>query len=231
MNSVDVNSLKPKPRDSNQHTASVALLANHVAETDCVTYPWYLTSSSYVKNIRVVAWMRRFISNCRASDSKQIGILTVQEFLDAETVVLRIVQSEEFPKQTELIRGLVVAKATDGLYHVKTKLTYRKNVADFCHPVLLPSSHPLVTLLIRWYHVNHHHAGTQFLMSKLRERFWILRARRSISRVIQHPQSVQHVYVTSVKVSKWILPLCQLLEQSLRAHSRRLESTWQDLCI
>ena len=189
VNSVDVNSIKLKPGDSDQHTASVALLANHVAETD----PWYLTSSSYVKNVRVVAWTRRFIFNCRASDLKQTGILTVQEFTDAETVILRMVQSEEFLKQAELIRGLVVVKAADGLYRVKTKLTYRESVADFCLPVLLPSSHPIVTLLIRWCHVNHHHAGTQFLMSKLRERFWILRARRSINRVIHKcPTCLRH---------------------------------------
>jgi len=106
---------------------------------------------------------------------------------------MRNVQSEEFLKQCERIRGLVVAKAADGLYHVKTKLTHREEAGGFYFPVLLPSSHPLVMLLIQWYHVKHHHAGTQFLMSSLRERFWILRARRAINKVVHKcPTCLRH---------------------------------------
>jgi len=104
---------------------------NRDTEADGDTRPWYLTSSSYLKNIRVVAWMRRFISNCRLNKSKQTGTLTVQEFFDAETVIMRSVQSEEFLKQSKHLRGLVVAKANDGLYHVKTKLTHEHEDADF----------------------------------------------------------------------------------------------------
>ena len=192
MNSVDVDTLNLKP-ENNEHTAAVALLVNHVVVADNSTHPWYLTSSTYVRNIRVVAWMRRFVFNSRSGSMKQTGILTVQEFSDAETVVMRNVQSEEFPKQSDRIRGLVVEKTADGLYHVKTKLTYGSDVAGFCSPVLLPSSHMLVTLLVRWYHVQHHHAGTQFLMSKLREKFWLLRGRRTINQVIHKcPTCLRH---------------------------------------
>ena len=153
VNSVNKNCQQLKPGDNkehSEHSAAVTLLLNPVDETHCATHPWYITSSSYVKTIRVVAWVRRFMFNCQMCNSKQTGIQTVQEFLDAEMVVIRTVQLEEFLKQGDVVRGLVVTKATDGLFHVKTKLTYRKDDAGICLPVLLPSCHPLVTLLIRW---------------------------------------------------------------------------------
>jgi len=191
--SVKVNFQRLKLGDSSEHTVSVTLLAGHVTKADDEMHPWYLVSSSYAKNIRVVAWIRRFICNSRPSESKQTGTLTIQEFLEAESVVLRCVQSEEFPEQSEAIRGLVVARASDGLYHVKTRLTFAGEATEFSFPVLLPSGHPLVILLIRWYHVKHHHAGTQFLMSRLREKFWILQARRTINRVIHKcPTCLRH---------------------------------------
>jgi len=141
-NCVDVNSLKLKLAGGDEHIASVALLVNPSVEVSGDMHPWYLISSSYVKNIRVVAWIRRLIFNSRATDLKQTGTLIVQEFL---AVVMRNVQSEEFLKQSERIRGLVVTKATDGLYHVKTKLTHSEEAAGFGFPVLY--FHPI----IRWW--------------------------------------------------------------------------------
>ena len=166
-----------------QSSKSVAVLMSSVS-ADGDTHPWYLTSSTYVRTIRVIACMRRFIHNCKQKHGKRDGILSIPEFLDAEMFLMRLVQQEEFPASGHIIRGLVVEKASDALYHVKTRLTVRDDVGCFHFPVLLPSRHPVVTLLITWYHVKYQHAGAQFLMSKLRERYWILQSRKAISRVI-----------------------------------------------
>ena len=184
INTVHVNSVTLNPGGSDERAASV-VLADHVTETDSGGFsPWYLISSNYVKNIRVVAYLRRFVFNSRSRDVKQSGPVSVQEFLDAENVVIRNVQLEEFPKQVAVIKGVMVTRAADGLYHVKTKLMHREEADGFCFPVLLPPRHPLVTQLIEWYHLQYQHAGTQFLLSKIRERFWILCARRETNRVI-----------------------------------------------
>lgn len=79
---------------------------------------WYMTSSSYNKNIRVFAWMQRFIRNSRPGSVKCSSSVTVEEFCQSETVVLKLVQEAEFTDKNGSIHGLRVQKADDGLYHV-----------------------------------------------------------------------------------------------------------------
>ncbi|UYV61853.1 hypothetical protein LAZ67_1006857 [Cordylochernes scorpioides] len=55
----------------------------------------------------------------------------------------------------------------------------------FRKPVLLPCDHPITEQLIRETHSNNCHAGVHFLLSKLREKFWILKARKTIKRVVR----------------------------------------------
>ena len=133
----------------------------------------------------MMAWLRRFVTNCKSTEIKRTGHLSDQEFVEAETVVLKLVQREEFTERRKISTGLVVEMDEDQLYHVKTKLTLRESDKIFRFPVLLPSKHLFVEQLIRWYHLKHHHAGTQFLMSKLRERFWIIQSRKTINRVLR----------------------------------------------
>ena len=72
--------------------------------------------------------------------------------------------------------------------------------------MLLPARHPLVTLLIRWYHVKYQHAGTQFLISTLREIFWILQSRRAINRVIHKCPTCLRYSGKSLRVDPATLP-------------------------
>jgi hypothetical protein len=214
MISVNMNCLSLKLQDSDEHETSVGLLENHVAMSSVDVHPWYIVSSSYIRNIRVIAWMRRFLANSRPRSVKRTGPLTVQEFIDSEITVMRIIQQEELANQSKIFKGLVVQKATDGLYHVKTKITHRDDIGAFCFPVLLPSSHPVVTLLTRWYHVKYQHAGTQFLMSKLRQKFWILQSRRAINRVIYKCPICLHHSNKSFQVDPATLPSSRTEESS-----------------
>lgn len=186
-----VDSWKLSTTESNEHCISATLLVNTVTSDD--GGPWYLRCSTYIKNVRVVAWIRRFVSNCKLRCQKTVGELATQEFIDAENIVVRAVQQEEFSDSGKTINGLMVSTDSDGLYRVKTKLLYHDDSNNFCSPVLLPQKHPLVVLLIRWYHLKYHHAGTQFLINKLRERFWICQARRAINRVVHKcPTCLRH---------------------------------------
>ena len=115
------------------------------------------------------------------------------------------------------INGLMVSKDSDGLCRVKTKLLYHDDSDKFCSPMSLPQKHPLVVLLIRWYHLKLHHAGTPFLISKLRERFWICQARRAINRVIHKcPTCLRHSnksFQTDPAVLPTMVIRCRLTEQ------------------
>jgi len=58
---------------------------------------WYMTGSKYIKTIRTMAWILRFINNCQTSrTARTIDELSAKEFIAAELVVLKLSQHESF---------------------------------------------------------------------------------------------------------------------------------------
>ena len=53
------------------------------------------------------------------------------------------------------------------------------------HPILLPLSHPFVELLIRQTHERVKHSAVNNTLATIRERFWILRGRQAVKRVLR----------------------------------------------
>ncbi|UYV80173.1 hypothetical protein LAZ67_18001880 [Cordylochernes scorpioides] len=77
---------------------------------------------------------------------------------------------------------------SDGLLYVESKLLYREDREEsehFRRPFLLPHKHSLVDLMIREEHLRNNHAGTHILMLILREKFWIIKSRKPIGRIVR----------------------------------------------
>jgi len=68
---------------------------------------------------------------------------------------------------------------------VKTKLLYRVDSPGFKMPFLLPNNHPIVEQIVMEEHLINSHAGAQFLMGKLSEKFGILQARKAIRKILK----------------------------------------------
>ena len=47
-------------------------------------------------------------------------------------------------------------------------------------PILLPSNHPVVSLIITDKHKWFMHAGVKTTLSELKERFWIIKGRQQV---------------------------------------------------
>ncbi|UYV78569.1 hypothetical protein LAZ67_16002030 [Cordylochernes scorpioides] len=114
-------------------------------------------------NLRVLAWVLRFIKILKREEI-QGKTLSMHEVVQAEKVLIRLIQRDSLEKGQ--------------ISHLKTKVQSDK-------PVLLPCDHPITEQLIRETHSNNCHAGVHFLLSKLREKFWILKARKTIKRVVR----------------------------------------------
>ncbi|XP_042912353.1 uncharacterized protein [Parasteatoda tepidariorum] len=56
---------------------------------------------------------------------------------------------------------------------------------EFIAPLILPSKHLVITRLIEQEHLLNKHAGTSILLTILRERFWIIKGRRTVRSVIR----------------------------------------------
>jgi len=136
--------------------------------------PWYW--STLTENVTIMAWILRFIKRIRRQSTNR-GPLTVAEITDGELRLIRLVQLEAVPQHEARFEGLQIERREDGLIHVKTRLDFKEDTEGFRFPILLPHSNPLVSQIVRDVHIRNKHAGVQFVLGNLRERFWIVQGR------------------------------------------------------
>lgn len=148
---------------------------------------WFARRSSYILCLRILAWIKRFVGNCRSkriNSTKSTGQLTMKEIFEAETLMVGLVQRQVFPENSNFINGLRVAKTEEGLYYVVTKTQNRQDTGRFNKPFLLSHTHPVVQKIIEETHQEFGHAGTQLMIAKLREKFWIIKTRLAVKKII-----------------------------------------------
>ncbi|XP_004934341.2 uncharacterized protein LOC101737233 [Bombyx mori] len=146
--------------------------------------------SSLDKLVGVTACIKRFIFNCRHnSTDRRSGPLTVGERRDALLFWVRSVQHNEFAEDIYRLQAGKICTVRlqrlsplmkDDLLRVGGRLTHAPIRYDAQHPLVLPSSSPLVDLIIDHYHRINCHPGADTLHAILRQQFWILSARRVI---------------------------------------------------
>ncbi|XP_072389391.1 uncharacterized protein [Diabrotica undecimpunctata] len=142
--------------------------------------------SQYLKTLRMCAWIFRFLHNSRNKDRLR-GHLCSEEIDRAEIFVLRTVQKESFcDKNDKRLRGMDVYKDDDDLIRLKSRISNRSDFKSFLFPIVLPAKHFLVNQLIFREHLKSCHSGTQGLMSRLRQNYWILEGRRTIKSAISN---------------------------------------------
>ncbi|GFX89725.1 uncharacterized protein TNCV_3711571 [Trichonephila clavipes] len=116
-------------------------------------------------------------------EERELSELSSDDIENAERVLIRLVQDKMFPN-LKSIPIVNVFKDNEGIIRVKTKITERKDDPNFIALFLMPSKCLLTTRLIEYYHVKHCHAGVQILMSILREKFWIMKTRKTVREVV-----------------------------------------------
>ncbi|OXA42810.1 hypothetical protein Fcan01_22652 [Folsomia candida] len=76
------------------------------------------------RNIRLIAWMLRFVARCRRAKTGS-GNLTQEELWNAEKVVTRMIQSETFGEERWKNKAhLKIKRSADGLLVVETKRAF-----------------------------------------------------------------------------------------------------------
>ncbi|GFY18377.1 integrase catalytic domain-containing protein [Trichonephila clavipes] len=133
--------------------------------------------------IRVFAWILRFVNNCRKDYNKcKEHELSVAEIENSEKQLIRLTQTYYLPDVESL--KFVTFIDNDNILRVKSKITERNDESSFWYPILLPDKCEFTKLLIRSIHKKNCHAGIQIMQSLIRERFWIIRARKTIKSIL-----------------------------------------------
>lgn len=146
--------------------------------------------SSLDKLVGVTACIKRFIFNCQhRSDERRSGTLSARERRDGLLHWVRSVQRNEFAEDIHRIKTNKLCTnrlqrlspfVKDDLLRVGGRLSHASIRYEAQHPLILPSSSPLVDLIIDYYHKIHCHPGADTLHAILRQQFWILSARRVV---------------------------------------------------
>jgi hypothetical protein len=136
---------------------------------DCKVDLYYVFSNHYVKVVRVLAWVLRFVSCCKRRIGQCMGkILQYREILLAEKCIMRYAQSESFAGiQDKRITCMDPFLDKKGIIHLRTRIVESADVGDFAIPVMLPSHHPIVERMVLSAHVKSYHVGVQGLLSLL----------------------------------------------------------------
>ncbi|UYV67475.1 hypothetical protein LAZ67_5000806, partial [Cordylochernes scorpioides] len=145
---------------------------------------WILTRrSDYSLNIRVMSYVLRFLGKLK-KQSTETGPLKVSELDLAEKKLFRMIQEKVSIEKSNATKSFKILKNTDGLWCVESKLLHGQVPEEFKTPIILPGDHPFVEQLIWEVHLKNGHVGVQFILSKLREKFWIIRGRKTIKKII-----------------------------------------------
>ncbi|GFX74913.1 integrase catalytic domain-containing protein [Trichonephila clavipes] len=98
--------------------------------------------------------------------------------------LIKIVQAKFFPSENSFPNMNVITDE-EGIKRVKTRITERSDHPEFIYPIILPGECLFTQRLIEYYHRQNYHAGTQILLGILRERFWIVRSRRVVRKIVR----------------------------------------------
>ncbi|XP_062713665.1 uncharacterized protein LOC134290523 [Aedes albopictus] len=145
---------------------------------------------------RKVAWLRRFVNNCRTKppERRKFGPLSHMELEQALMELVRQTQQVYFSAEIEFLKKYkgTIRKAfsfksplktlcpfldSNGLLRITGRLQHLDIPYDTKHPLVLPQKAHLTTLIVRATHLRMLHAGPQLLLSTLRQRYWPVRGR------------------------------------------------------
>lgn len=124
--------------------------------------------------------------------------LTTSELSHAKRVIIRAVQHEVYENELKCLReGKALPKQSplkklnpvtdeDGLLRVGGRLSYAPDLSsEEKHPLIIPCTHHIATLLVRYYHEQVVHQGRHITEGALRAAgYWIIGGKRLVSSVI-----------------------------------------------
>ena len=161
----------------------------------------FLKFSDWMRLKKAVAWILRFKQWMQskiqdaANQLVRTGHLTVEEVHQAEKCIIWHVQKEVYEDEINRLKSRVVVSKSSSLgrldpvmvgelLSVGGRLKHAALSDEAKHPVILPKKHHIVDLIVRHYHHKSGHSGVEHVLSLIRERFRIVKARVAVRKII-----------------------------------------------
>lgn len=149
--------------------------------------------SSFIKLRRIMAYVCRFINNCKTKDSNSRNYteLNVDELTLSEIKLSKLAQSECFSNLKDDVKNLPSLHSLspfideNDIIRVGGRIDNSDYLPDKKHPIVIDSKHHYSKLLFEYYHIKLMHAGPQLLLSVIREHYWPLGGRVLAKKICQ----------------------------------------------
>nr|CAI5857751.1 unnamed protein product [Callosobruchus analis] len=167
--------------------------------TEIIELDIFSRFSSLNKLLHVTAFCMRFIENCKSpKPNRNLNkSLLIPEIEDATVRLIRLIQSQLLyddidhlkrfncvPKKSK-IRCLHPFMDENQILRVGGRLRHSEIPFNHKFPILLPSNHAFVTLLIRHEHSKTLHGGVQTVLSSIRLQYWIINGKNAVRKVLR----------------------------------------------
>ncbi|XP_077491913.1 uncharacterized protein LOC144102539 [Amblyomma americanum] len=152
--------------------------------------------SSFIRLIRVTAWVLRFVSRMRRRND-EVGALTAEELDQAEIFWIRNEHREGFHRELKSVhnqqafpvdsplRNASLMVDDKGILRIDGRLQRSHLDYDAKHPVVIPKQSDLSKLLALYCHRKVLHGGIRCTLTQLRERYWVIGARQMVKRTLK----------------------------------------------
>ena len=146
------------------------------------------------KLLRVTAYVLRFVQKPK---EQQKGHLTAEEISKAEELWIKSVQRKLFQDEIRhlrdnknasippLIRQFNLYLDKNNVLRCKGRISNSTLPQNSKNPILLPNKHVFVNLIISHTHERAKHCGVRDTLTTIREKYWILRGRVAVKKVLR----------------------------------------------
>ena len=159
----------------------------------------------YKARLQAAVKGRKNGQNMKFSDLQPI---TIEEYKLAEQEILRHVQRQSFSQEVAIFSTLssvangnkkMLKKSevrstsalhrldpflSEGLLRIGGRLGRAPISDEARHQIILPKCHHVVDLIVRYFHEISGHSGIEYVLSIIRQRFWIVKGRPTVRRIL-----------------------------------------------
>ena len=181
------------PNETSNEERELCLVTTHQSMEPVIPLDRYSTFSRFQ---RVMAWIFRFITNCRAKgiNPDRSPHLSVHELLHAERYWIAICQADSFPQELAVLRSnqdvnlpinstlksLGPFLDPQGVIRVGGRISNAALSYSRIHPIVLHGKHPIARLIVLSEHHRMLHASPSLLSASISLRFHIINLRRTV---------------------------------------------------
>lgn len=151
--------------------------------------------STWGRLLRITAWVQRFVVVCHKKTKPSSIGLTAEELDSAENYWVRYIQNKAFFNEIRFLQKGQPIKGHSsiaelspflddfGFLRLGGRLQLLEDSFDLKHPKILPYDSQVTRLIIKDYHLRTLHGGVGTVLTKLREKFWVLRGRQLVKKL------------------------------------------------